>query len=198
MNAKILPLALLAAAVLSSLAGAADPPARPAAPVQAAPVQESPVLVGPTTRDKVEAAPEWTQAEVESRPDADAARALEAVEPGAEVVVFLGTWCGDSRREVPRLWKAMDTGSGTVPFQVRYIAVDRAKKEPAGLVKENGVLYLPTFIVYRHGHEVGRIVETSPGGIEKDLLALLTGKTAGVLTTRQDLPPAATPPQGRP
>jgi thiol-disulfide isomerase/thioredoxin len=197
MTARLLPLALIAATVLTSGIGASAEP--PAAPAPAAAVQESPVLVGPTTRDKVEAAPEWTQAEVDSRPDADAARGLAAVEPGAEVVVFLGTWCGDSRREVPRLWKAMDTGSGAVPFQVRYIAVDRAKKEPADLVKENGILYLPTLIVRRGGHEVGRIVETSPHGVEQDLLALLTGKATGVLTTRQDLAPAAAVlPQGRP
>jgi thiol-disulfide isomerase/thioredoxin len=212
MTTRNLPLALIAAAALASMTGtigaAADPPAKPgglvahpapaqAAPAPAAPVQETPVLIGPTTRDEVEAAPEWTQAEVEARPDADAARELAAVEPGAEVVVFLGTWCGDSRRELPRLWKAIDSGNGAVPFQIRYIGVDHGKKEPAGLVKENSILYLPTFIVRRGGREVGRIVETAPHGIERDLLALLTGKATGVLTTRQDLQPASPPrPQG--
>jgi thiol-disulfide isomerase/thioredoxin len=193
------PLALIAAAVLAAMTGmtgaSADPPAPvQTAPAPAAPQQETPVLVGATTRDRIEAAPEWTLAEVEARPDADAARELAAVEPGGEVVVFLGTWCGDSRRELPRLWKAMDSGSGAVNFKIRYIGVDRAKKEPAGLVKENGVLYLPTFIVRRGGREVGRIVETAPHGIERDLLALLTGKTTGVLTTRTDLVPASPPP----
>jgi len=200
MNTRNLPLALIAAAVLVSMAGiagvSAEPPAQPVAkpaPVQA-PAQETPVLVGPTTRDKVEAAPEWTLAEVEARPEADASRELAEVQPGAEVVVFLGTWCGDSRRELPRLWKAMDSGSGAVNFQIRYIGVDRAKKEPADLVKEYNVLYLPTFIVRRGGREVGRIVETSPHGIERDLLALLTGKATGVVTTRTDLVPASPPP----
>ena len=187
----------LSAVTLTALAGAADPPAAPPTAKPAATEEAAPV--GPTTREKVEQAPDWVQAEVEAKPDAGAAQALGTVEPGAEVTVFLGTWCGDSRREVPRLWKAMDTGSGAVPFQVRYIAVDRAKKEPADLVKENGILYLPTLIVRRGGHEVGRIVETSPHGVEQDLLALLTGKATGVLTTRQDLAPAAAVlPQGRP
>jgi thiol-disulfide isomerase/thioredoxin len=198
MTSKIFP-SLIAAAVLAAMAGvtgtigaSADPPVQ-AAPAPAL-VQETPVLVGPTTRDKIEAAPEWTLAEVEARPEADAARELAEVKPGAEVVVFLGTWCGDSRRELPRLWKAMDSGSGAVNFQIRYIGVDHAKKEPAGLVKEYNVLYLPTFIVRRGGHEVGRIVETAPHGIERDLLALLTGKTTGLLTTRTDLVPASSPP----
>jgi len=202
MIAKLLPVALIAAVLLSVTGVSAAPPAQPVAkpvvkpaPVQA-PAQETPVLVGPTTRDKIEAAPEWTLAEVEARPEADASRELAEARPGpgAEVVVFLGTWCGDSRRELPRLWKAMDSGSGAVNFQLRYIGVDRAKKEPADLVKEYDVRYLPTFIVRRDGHEVGRIVETSPNGIEKDLLALLTGKATGVLTTRTDLVPASPPP----
>lgn len=202
MTRKLLPLAL-SVALASVLGAATDPPAHLVAhpdPLQAAPAAapETPVLVGPTDRTQVEAAPEWVQAEVEAKPEADAARALAAVEPGAEVIVFLGSWCSDSRREVPRLWKAVDSGGGAVPFQIRYIAVDRAKKEPADLVKANDIRYLPTFIVRRGGREVGRIVETSPHGIEQDLLALLTGRAAGVLSTRQDLAPAAVPPQGKP
>lgn len=146
------------------------------------------VLVGPVTREGIEAAvPPWVEAQVAAQPDAEAARALAAVEPGAEVTVFLGTWCGDSRREVPRLWKALDEAGGAVPFAIRYVGVDRAKKEPAAAIAESGVHYLPTFIVRRGGTEVGRIVETSPNGIEKDLLALLTGRARGVLATREDL-----------
>ncbi|MFL6259535.1 MAG: TlpA family protein disulfide reductase [Thermoanaerobaculia bacterium] len=194
MTFKILLLALSTTVVLTALAGAADPPAAPLTVRPAAP--EEPVPVGPTTREKVEASPEWVQAEVDARPDAGAAQALGAVEPGAEVTVFLGTWCGDSRREVPRFWKALDTGGGAVPFQVRYVGVDHDKKQPADLLKESDVRYLPTFIVRRGGREVGRIVETSPHGVEQDLLALLTGKASGVLTTRQDLAPANPHPQG--
>jgi hypothetical protein len=130
--------------------------------------------------------PEWVQAEVEAQPDAGMVQALASLEPGAEVTVYLGTWCGDSRRELSRFWKALDQTGGTAPFQVRYVGVDREKKEPAG-VKEDGVLYLPTFIVRRGGHEVGRIVETSPHSVEQDLLALLTGKAQGVLATREEL-----------
>lgn len=152
------------------------------------------MLVGPTTREKVEAAPEWVQAEVDAKPDAGVAQGLGTVEPGAEVTVFLGTWCGDSRREVPRFWKALDTEGGAVPFQIHYVGVDHDKKQPADLLKENDVRYLPTFIVRRGGHEVGRIVESSPHGVEQDLLALLTGKASGVLTNRQDLTPAPSHP----
>ena len=65
--------------------------------------------------------------------------------------------------------------------------MDRQKKEPSAPVTNNNILYVPTFIVYREGREVGRIVEESPHGIEKDLLALLTGEAKGLITTRGDL-----------
>ncbi|MFL6291514.1 MAG: TlpA family protein disulfide reductase, partial [Thermoanaerobaculia bacterium] len=150
-----------------------------------------------TTREQIESAvPEWVQAEVEAQPDAETARSLAAVAPGAEVTVFLGTWCSDSRREVPRLWKALAEAGFDVPFEVHYIGVDRGKKEPASELSANDVRYLPTFIVRRDGRETGRIVETSPNGIERDLLSLLNNKARGVLTTREDVTPnAAKPPR---
>src|SRR6185295_11107685 len=170
-------------------ARASDPPAvTQGGEVSPETKKQEAVLVGPATREQIEeGSPEWVQAEVESHPDAEAAKALTAVEPGAEVTVFLGTWCGDSRREVPRLWKALAEAGGDVPFEVHYVGVDRAKKEPAAALAAEDVRYLPTFIVHRDGRETGRIVETSPHGIERDLADLLKGKARGVLATREDL-----------
>lgn len=148
--------------------------------------------MGATTRERIEEAhPEWVAAEAESTPDAAASQALASVPPGAEVTVFLGTWCGDSRREVPRLWKALDLAGAEAPFTIHYIGVDREKKEPSAPVTNNDIRYVPTFIVQREGREVGRIVEESPNGIEKDLLALLNGQARGLISTRTDLAPSS-------
>jgi thiol-disulfide isomerase/thioredoxin len=176
-------LAVLASILSISCATSSTAPAAQAQPEK--PLTEE-VLVGETTREAIEAAPEWMAAEAESQPDPEACKALAAVPPGAEVTVFLGTWCGDSRRELPRFWKALDMAA-TVPFAVHYIGVDRQKEEPSAPVINNDIRYVPTFIVYREGREVGRIVEESPHGIEKDLLALLTGEAQGLITTRTDL-----------
>lgn len=156
---------------------------------------EESVVVGQTTREQILAAvPDWAQAEAESRPDAATAQALATVEPGAEIDVFLGTWCGDSRREVPRFWRALDLAGPAVPFEVHYIGVDEDKKEPSAPVTNNGIQYVPTFIVRRNGQEVGRIVEDAPGGIEKDLLSLLTGQSKGLISTRSELKSPGSPP----
>jgi thiol-disulfide isomerase/thioredoxin len=186
MNQRCFPLALGAFVLLASVcpSGAARAAAEQAE-------KEAPVLTGATSREAVESfAPEWVEAEVGSQPEAAGIQALASVEPGAEVEVFLGTWCGDSRREVPRLWKALDQ-LAAAPFRLTYVGVDRHKKEPAEVLAASGVLYLPTLIVRRGGKEVGRIVETSPHGVEADLADLLSGKASGVLTTRTDLEPAA-------
>lgn len=176
-----LPLAIALATVLAAV------------PVQG---EEEKVLTGNVTREQIEAAvPDWVEAQVEAKPDAQAAQGLAAVEPGAEVTVFLGTWCSDSRREVPRLWQALDLSGGAAPFQVRYIAVDREKKDPAGKTAESDIRYVPTFIVHRGGREVGRIVESAPNGVETDLLAFLTGKAQGVLSGRDDLGAGGAPPK---
>ena len=170
-----LPAVVLFVLAATACATAADP-------------KEESVPTGSMTREQIEAAvPDWVQSQVESKPDAAAAQALAQVEPGAEVTVFLGTWCSDSRRAVPRLWSAIDAAGGVVPFKVTYIAVDREKKDPAGQAAKSDIRYVPTFIVVRDGHEVGRIVESSPNGVEADLLALLTGKAQGVISTREDL-----------
>lgn len=150
--------------------------------------EEGPVLLGPLTREEIEvAAPDWVEAEIEAQPDLDAAMLLESSFAGAEVVVFLGTWCSDSRRELPRLWRALDDIGADHPAQIRYIGVDRDKQEPSELLAGHDLLYVPTFIVRRDGHEIGRIVEVSPSGIEIDLLALLSGTRKGLVTAKQEL-----------
>ncbi len=198
---------LAAAAALALMLGAmrlAAPPAPATPPTPQTPTvppaatatagstgAEPQVLLGPIRREQVEAAvPAWVQAGVAAKIDRDAAKALTAVAPGAEVTVLMGTWCSDSRREISRLWRAFDEvgadagggpGSG-LPFTLHYIGVDETKQQPAAAVAAAGLLYVPTLIVRRDGREVGRIVESSPHGVEVDLLALLDGKATGLLS----------------
>lgn len=168
-------------------AGAGEPAAAEAEP-----------LVGTVTRAEVEThRPDWVTAEVEAQPDAAAGAALAAVEPGAEVTVYLGTWCSDSKRELARLWRAFDDAGvfaeDDLPFAIEYVAVDRDKREPAGRAAAAGVEYVPTFVVSRGGEEVGRVVEIAVEGIERDLLALLSGAKSGVISDRPELAGAAVP-----
>ena len=51
------------------------------------------------------------------------------------IKLFLGTWCGDSKREVPRFYKVLDAANFPED-QLEVIAVDRTpeayKKSPTG------------------------------------------------------------------
>jgi hypothetical protein len=179
---------MLASSVLClalSSTGAAAPQDTPETPAGKPDAAEG-VLVGPITREQIETAhPDWVQSEVSAAPDAEAAHGLAGVPPGAEVTVFLGTWCSDSARELPRFWRSLDEAGGSVPFQVHYVGVDREKKQPAAPIANFEIEFVPTFIVSREGREVGRIVEEAPHGVERDLLALLSGKAHGVLSASQ-------------
>lgn len=128
------------------------------------------------------AEPLWQASLASVEPSADASQ-LTDVPPGAKVDIILGTWCPDSRREVTRLWAAFDA-AGRLPFEVRHIAVDRSKQAPGNLLDGLDLRYVPTIIVYRNGEEVGRIIESTTGPIELELLALLRGDKRGAITAR--------------
>ena len=191
--------ALGCATTATSRPGSAAAPAAPAATPAPAAAAAAPtpavhpapvVLVGTYPRSAiVEALPAWGAAIGQASPDARAAAALLDIAPGPRVLVLFGSGCGDSRRELARLWSAFDLAGGEPRFEIRYVAVDRAKHEPAEMTAGRDLRYVPTFIVERDGHEVGRIVEVSPNGIERDLLDLLSGARSGVISARTDLGP---------
>ena len=189
---RFLALAVLVLPLAACAGNAGATGERPADDAAAEAEDDTPVLVGEVSRSEVEAAvPDWVTAQMESTPDIAAVEALAAVEPGADVAVYLGTWCSDSRRELARLWRGFDdAGVGIMtelPFDLTYLAVDRDKVEPAERLEGVGLEYVPTFVVTRGGEEVGRVVEISPNGIEHDLLALLSGEAEGVVSGREDL-----------
>ncbi len=150
--------------------------------------------LGVLTREQVEALDgAWARSEVAARPSLPAVAELAAIPAGAQVDVYFGTWCSDSRRELGRLWRALDGLPAEPPFVLRYVAVNRGLDEPAALLADVHLRAVPTFVVRRAGRELGRVVETSPSGIELDLLHLLRGEATGELT----VPPRSGSPVSR-
>lgn len=90
-----------------------------------------------------------------------------------EIDIFLGTWCGDSKREVPRFLKIIEQTGLTSKDKVHLYAVDRKKKLENGLAKKNNIQRVATFIIKNDGEEVGRIVEFPKKSIESDLVKIL-------------------------
>jgi putative ABC transport system permease protein len=92
------------------------------------------------------------------------------------VSIFLGTWCGDSRREVPRFIKMLDA-VGFLQREISLIAIsaeDSVYKQSLTREERGRHIYrAPTFILSKKGGEVNRIVETPVVSLERDLLAIL-------------------------
>lgn len=96
---------------------------------------------------------------------------------GYTIKVFLGTWCGDSKRQVPRFYNILDA----VKFpesQLEVIAVDKTeeayKQSPTGEEKGLNIHRVPTFIFYKEGKEINRIVESPKETLERDILKIVT------------------------
>jgi hypothetical protein len=92
---------------------------------------------------------------------------------GVSILIVLGTWCGDSRREVPRFLKMLDQCSLT-RIKVTYLGVDLSKYSPVGDYEKLKILKVPTFIVYRNNIEAGRIIEYPVTSLERDFLEILS------------------------
>lgn len=91
------------------------------------------------------------------------------------VKAFMGTWCGDSQREIPRFYKVLEVIDYNLK-NYQLIAVNHEKKAPKDLQKGLQIDYVPTFIFYKNGVEVGRIVESPIESLAKDMLTIITGE----------------------
>ena len=91
---------------------------------------------------------------------------------GISITTVLGTWCSDSRREVPRFVKILKEINFSTDKN-RFICVDRTKDAFFVDIEELDIKLVPTFIVTRDGAELGRIIETPIVSLEQDLIDIL-------------------------
>lgn len=88
--------------------------------------------------------------------------------------IILGTWCPDSRREVPRFIKIADYLN--IPEEnISMLGVDRGFNAPGFRKGQNGITRVPTFVIKHNGKEIGRIVERPKQSLENDLAAIVAG-----------------------
>ncbi len=95
------------------------------------------------------------------------------------IEIFFGTWCGDSRREVPRFLKIMDQLA--IPAsKISLIATGSDslyKQSPQHEEAGKGIFRVPVFIIYRTGVEINRINEFPVSSLENDLAAILADQS---------------------
>ncbi|MGA9116906.1 MAG: hypothetical protein WB626_09035 [Bacteroidota bacterium] len=108
------------------------------------------------------------------RPGEEFMELLRMLPPDADCLVFLGTWCGDSRREVPRFLRIIEGGAFPAA-RARFYGLDRKRSSPGGFERPFNIERVPTFVFLREGAEIGRIVETPLVSLEVDMLRILAG-----------------------
>jgi thiol-disulfide isomerase/thioredoxin len=101
-------------------------------------------------------------------------RLLDISKDNIQIKIIMGTWCPDSRREVPRMARILDIWRFPVS-QVTYIGVDKDKNAKVIEYESLKIEKVPTFVIYKNNSEAGRIIETPVTSLEQDMLNILTG-----------------------
>lgn len=109
-------------------------------------------------------------------PDPDEIKKLvPLVDRNLSFALFGGSWCPDSKSEMPKVVKLLEKLQiplATVPVY----GVDYDKKEFTGAAEKYGIERVATLVVLRAGKVVGRIVEYPRESWTKDLLKLLESR----------------------
>lgn len=138
-------------------------------------------ILGSCTRDSLMQEPfkSWFQKNYDAyKPDESVVAKLKKLTVKEFTLeIFFGTWCGDSRRDVPRFFKIADA-IGLPETSIKLIGVglgEQYKQGPRGETVGRGIYRVATFIVSKNGKEVNRITETVVRSLELDLLDIFSG-----------------------
>lgn len=88
------------------------------------------------------------------------------------LTIVLGTWCSDSREQIPRLLKTLDFLNYPAD-KIQMFAVDRNKKAGGYDIDSLKIELVPSIILYKADAEVGRIVEAPQISLEEDLVDII-------------------------
>ncbi|RYF82911.1 MAG: thioredoxin [Chitinophagaceae bacterium] len=116
----------------------------------------------------------FPQAQKSFTPNADVVKQYTANKDSINLIVFGGTWCGDTKHLLPNFLATTDA-AGFPENRITLIGVDHEKKTLYNLSEAFGVTNVPTFIVMKNGKEIGRVVEYGKiGSPEKELAQIIS------------------------
>jgi thiol-disulfide isomerase/thioredoxin len=145
-------------------------------------------VLGWVTPDSLcRACPEFQPIPGAYEPAERALQLLRCYDEPATVLIFFGSWCSDSKREVPKFYATLDRAANK-NFSARLFGLDRSKKDAAGFAEAFGITHVPTLIflsgnrvfssdgktfVEQTKGELGRIIETPANSLEQDWAEIL-------------------------
>jgi thiol-disulfide isomerase/thioredoxin len=104
--------------------------------------------------------------------DSLAIKQLRELAKDYEITLVLGSWCHDSKVQVPHFYKVISL-IDYPEDKIDLIGVDRKKEAGDVEIKNLKIKRVPTFIFYIDGDEIGRIIETPEISLEADMLNIL-------------------------
>ncbi len=108
-------------------------------------------------------------------PDDEIIAKFNSVADSVLIDVFFGTWCHDSKREVPAFFKLMNVLDND-KIAAKYTAIEYRRRGPKDIIKKNNIKRTPTFVVYINGKEAGRLIEESEKSVEEDIWEIIEKK----------------------
>ena len=142
------------------------------------PYEDSVTLLGKANRKgfQMDAFKDWFNAGYEGYSvDSETLEKLKPLLNDVNITLFMGTWCEDSQRETPHFYKILDEANFD-ESKLTLITVSDEKTTPQGFEDGKNITNVPTLIFYKNDKELGRIVEYPIESLEKDMLAILSGK----------------------
>tara|TARA_R110002049_G_scaffold224536_2_gene396245 strand:+ start:570 stop:1460 length:891 start_codon:yes stop_codon:yes gene_type:complete len=119
----------------------------------------------------------FTKNHKDYQPNSELVNAIASELKNYSITLFMGTWCGDSKQEVPKLYKVLEACNFPMD-QLTVIAVSRKpemyKQSPEHEEKGLNIHRVPTVIFYKNGKEVNRIIEHPIGTFEEDIQNIIT------------------------
>ncbi len=109
------------------------------------------------------------------KPDTNQINSLKPLAKDIKVLVFSGSWCSDTQRDLPKFYKVAEL-MGMHTNQISLIMVDRNKKCDHIDLEILQVKNIPAFIFYFEGKEKGRIIEHTTVNMETDILNIFNLK----------------------
>jgi len=107
-------------------------------------------------------------------PDMSIVEKIKPLLDDISITIVMGSWCGDSQEQIPKFYKIISLLNFD-ENKIKLIAVDRKKhaREYDALVQSLNIELIPTFIFYKNGKELGRIIESPQETLEADILEIL-------------------------
>lgn len=136
------------------------------------------IMIGKANKEDLQQEPfsSWfTSGYKEYNSDKETIQEIKNNITGISITIFMGTWCEDSQQRVPEFYKILDD----IEFNKKHISLitmARDKTTPQLFEKGLNITNVPTFIFYKNGKEINRIVESPVNSLEKDFLDIISGK----------------------